>query len=301
MKLLQRVCFFLLFTAAAAGTVFAGFKEKMYNADVLDIEGKYTAEKNFLEDLEKSTEKNKQVAEIYWRLSRTYLQFGEVSKRADKPRDQILALFERGIKYADMAIAKDSENALAYFWKAANEGRWGQVKGILESLEKANQAKDLLYTAISYDPMYPGGYYVLGQLYDQVPGWPIGYGNLNFAVSMARRAVAVNEINLKDGSYPYKYYDMYIELAKYLWKRNWDKGRRLREQVGMKKAYREKSSTLEKYCYYEGVVTLKPESDRQEAMQIMNQCIAELKKMPSLFPFQEKALKKAEKLLAQWH
>ncbi len=289
----------LLITAAVA-PLFADFADKMYQADLLDIEGKYKAEEDLLSATLQKTSDNAQYAQIYWRLSRTYMQFGEELKLANGPRKEILVLFEQGIKYADMALEKNSSDAMAYFWKAANEGMWGQVKGIIESLQKANEMKELLFTAISYDSLYPGSYYVLGQLYDQVPGWPLGFGDLDIAVSLARRAVAVNEINMKNGTYPYKYYDMYIELASYLWKRNWDAKKRAREQAVKKKKYSEKSVALEKYCYYEGVAELAPVSDRQEALQVVHRSVAELEKISPRFPFQEKALKKARKLLADW-
>jgi hypothetical protein len=289
----------LIITAAAA-PLFAGFADDMYKADLLDLQGRYQDEEDLLARLLSVTRDDAQLAEVYWRLARTYLQFGQELQLAGGARDKMLKLFEQGAGYADTAVKMDSGNAMGYFWKAANVGRWGQVKGIIESLQKANEMKDLLYISMSYDPSYPGTYYLLGQLYDQVPGWPLGFGDLNYAVSMARKAVDANEMNLKNGTYPYKYYDMYIELASYLWKRNWDANKRAREQAAEKKKYSEKSSTLEKYCYYEGVVTLANESDRGEARMILRRCAAELEKISPRYPFQEKALEKAYKFLADW-
>jgi len=290
----------LVLTAAAAHGVFADFDAQLYKADLLDIEGKYAEEKEFLSSLLSQTANDAQSAEVYWRLSRTYLQFGEIKKLEGASQQVPLPLFEQGIRYADMAIKLNPNSAQGYFWKASNSGLWGQAKGILESLQKAEEMKEILFVAIVYDPSYSASYYVLAQLYDQVPGWPVSFGNIDFAVSLARKAVDLHKYHLANGKYPYTYFDIYIELAKYLWIRNWDVHKRAREQERKRRNYYEKSASLEKYCYYEGIVQIRPVADRQEADELLRWIIAELEKINPRYPFQENALVKAKKLLREW-
>jgi tetratricopeptide (TPR) repeat protein len=297
----KRSMFFLLiFIAAAALTAFADFDDQLYKADLLDLEGKYTEEKALLRSLLAQAGNDRQTAEVYWRLSRTYLQFGEEKKLAGASQQTLLPLFEQGIRYADMVIKLNPDSAQGYFWKAANSGLWGQVKGILESLQKAEEMKEILFVAISYDPGYSGSYYVLAQLYNQVPGWPVGFGNIDFAVSLARKAIDIHKQHLANGKYDVVYYDFYIELAKYLWIRNWDKPKRGHEQENKRREYHKNSSSMEKYCYHEGIVQLKSVTDRQEAEEILNWVIADLEKINPKYPFQEKALEKAKKLRREW-
>ena len=58
-------------------------------------------------------------------------QLGDVAEKPSKPQADILAVFTEGEGYADKAIAADPQNDLGYYWKSANIGRWGQVKGVL--------------------------------------------------------------------------------------------------------------------------------------------------------------------------
>jgi tetratricopeptide (TPR) repeat protein len=291
---------FLLILMTTALTAFADFKEQLYKADLLDLQGRYTEEKELLLSLRSQAADNVQKAEVYWRLSRTCLQFGDEKKLEGASAQALLPLFEEGIRYADTAIQLNPDNAQGYFWKASNSGLWGQTKGILESLQKAEEMKEMLFVAMAYDPGYSGSYYVLAQLYDQVPGWPVSFGNIDFAVSLARKAIDVHKQDLADGTYDIVYYDFYIELAKYLWIRNWDARKRSREQENKRREYYNKSSTMEKYCYYEGVVEIKSVSDRQEAEQLLDWAISELEKINPKYPFQEKALDKAKKVKREW-
>ena len=64
-----------------------------------------------------------------------------------------MKIFEKGQEYADQAIAADPQNNLGYYWKSSNIGRWGQVKGILNSLFKAGPMRDLLLKDLSLDAL----------------------------------------------------------------------------------------------------------------------------------------------------
>ena len=128
-------------------------------------------------------------AELYWRAAREALALGDVAENAGKPQTDVLAVFVEGEGYADKAIAADPKNDLGYYWKSANIGRWGQVKGVMNALMKAQPMKDLLVKELSLNPDRTDAYFVLGQLYRELPGWPVSFGDTDAAVSLGRRAV----------------------------------------------------------------------------------------------------------------
>lgn len=78
------------------------------------------------------------------------------------PDNQKKALFEKAQGYAKQAIAKDKNNAEAYFEMARAQGRLAQFSGILQSLGLAGEMKKNLDTAIKLDPKLPGAYVALG-------------------------------------------------------------------------------------------------------------------------------------------
>lgn len=78
------------------------------------------------------------------------------------PDNQKKALFEKAQGYAKQAIAKDRNNAEAYFEMARAQGRLAQFSGILQSLGLAGEMKKNLDMAIKLDPKLPGAYVALG-------------------------------------------------------------------------------------------------------------------------------------------
>ena len=78
------------------------------------------------------------------------------------PDNQKKALFEKAQGYAKQAIAKDKNNAEAYFEMARAQGRLAQFSGILQSLGLAGDMKKNLDMAIKLDPKLTGAYVALG-------------------------------------------------------------------------------------------------------------------------------------------
>ncbi|MDK2011374.1 MULTISPECIES: tetratricopeptide repeat protein [unclassified Deinococcus] len=72
------------------------------------------------------------------------------------------ALFEKAQAYAKQAIAKDKNNADAYFELARAQGRLAQFSGILQSLGLAGEMKKNLDMAVKLDPKMAGAYVALG-------------------------------------------------------------------------------------------------------------------------------------------
>jgi tetratricopeptide (TPR) repeat protein len=282
------------------GVVCADVAQTCKQADVLDENGEFIAEKDLLIDCVAKTADPKQRAELYWRLARTYLNMGDDNKTKGMNKDNVLTFYKDGEQYANLAIENDQRNPEGFFWKAANIGSWGNTKGILEALGNAGPMKDHLEQVLLKDADHADAYFVLCQLYTALPGWPVSFGNIDYAVSFGRRALFLLDKDLSAGTQSKPQYGYYTALASALWNRNWDINKRYNEKSNKLKEYTGKSNPLEKNAFFECQVSLKPMSDRDEAKELVNWVINEIEKIQNKSYFQKKDLREARKLLNQW-
>jgi hypothetical protein len=269
-------------------------------ADALHDNGAYADAVKLLVDSAPSASGGNELAELYWRASRDTLEVGDITEKAGKSKDDILAVFTTGEGYADKAIAADPGNDLGYYWKSANIGRWGQVKGILNALSKAAPMRELLVKELAINPQRAEPYYVLGELYREVPGWPVSFGNVDAAVSLGRHAVDTREQQVSQGVEKQMDYSFANELAKTLYARNWSAAARIAEQKKKLSKLGAAVTPLEKGSLYEATVTLSGQSDREEAKSLVQWVVSELEKVPSLTAPQKKDLESAKTLLKGW-
>ncbi|MBN2536180.1 MAG: hypothetical protein JXB88_25085 [Spirochaetales bacterium] len=274
--------------------------EDLRNADNLHNAYRYAEENTLLLSLVNKAQGNKEKAEVYWRLARVTVYLGDDSEDRGDSKNKILSFFEQGEEYANKAMELDPGNHLAYYWKSANIGRWGQVKGILNALNKARPMQVLLVQAINLDPAHADSFNVLGELYDELPGFPISFGNIDYSVSLARKCISLHEEDRTVGREPRIKYGYYIKLAKHLYKRNWNTKKRIEKQEGKEKKYGKEKNILEKNFYYEGTISIKNMSDREEAKEIMNKVIAELNGISNRDKEQNDDLADANKIKAGW-
>jgi tetratricopeptide (TPR) repeat protein len=287
------VCFFIPELQAKEET------DALKQTDDLDWAGKYVDEKAMLLDWAAKTTDTASLAEINWRLARATLNAAELDFLAQRLTvDQVLKLYEEGEAYADKAIKLNPENPRGYFWKSANMGLWGQTKGILDSLFKAGPMNDNLRIALKYDPDFRDAFYVLGELYEKAPGWPLSFGNVEYSVSLGRKSIDLMENDLSAGKIPWRLEGFYTALASHLWARNWDTTRRANTQADWRRWFNEKTDIVEKHFFYEGTITIKNMSDRDEAREIIQKVIAELESVTNRTVGQEKDLNKAREVFA---
>ena len=282
------------------GFAYADDSSAADQADGLHDKGMYAEARTLLNAALPDAPGGKVRAELYWREARESLELGDAAEADKKPQTAILALFTEGEGYADKAIAADPQNDQGYFWKSANMGRWGQVRGILDSLGKAGPMKDLLVKEISLNPERSDPYFVLGQLYREVPGWPLSFGNTDAAVSLGRKAVDMRQAQVQAGKEKELVYGFYNELAKSLHNRDWSAARRVSEQKVKAAKLSAAGTLLEKGFLYESEVELQNMSDREEAKALVQFSIAELSKLADLTAPQAKDLQKAKALLKEW-
>ena len=140
---------------------------------------------------------------------------------------------------------------------------------------------------------------MLGQLYEQVPGG-ISFGDKDWAVSLGRKAVDLRAVQVRAGEEEELVYDYYTELAKHLWERNWNAGKRQKEQAKKAAQFAAKTDPLEKNCYYEGSLSLKDQSDREEARELLGWTIGELQALPRRTQGEEDDLQEALELQSGW-
>lgn len=235
-------------------------------------------------------------AETYWRISRATLMEGDQTNDAGADEDELLAIFTLGQDFADRAIAADPRNPAGYYWKSANLGRWGETRGVVNSLFLADDMRDILVEAITIDPEYSDAYYVLGILYASVPG-AISFGDTEYAVSLARRSidlleeeVAAGERDLVDA--------YYIELASHLIDRGWNTRRRTRELSRIASRYQSAADPLELGFYYEGVARIPNLDDETEARRLLEETIARIDAKRDLLPGDVRRRAEAQELLA---
>jgi len=283
----------LVFAAADVSKVLA-------DADAMHNQGTYVEAVKLLLGSVGAASGAKEQAELYWRAARETLELGDIAEKAGKPQSDVLAVFTEGEGYADKAIAADPQNDLGYYWKSANIGRWGQVKGVLNALFKASPMRDLLVKELSLNPDRTDPYYVLGELYRELPGWPVSFGNLDAAVSLGRKAVEARQAQVESGVEKELVYNFSTELAKTLYKRNWSAATRTAEQKNKAAKLASAATPLDKGSLYEATITLKDVSDRDEARALVQWVVDELEKAPSITAPQKKDLQKAKDVLKGW-
>jgi len=270
------------------------------DADTMHNKGAYAEALKLLLDSIPSATGGREQAELYWRAAREALELGDMAEKSGTPQPDVLAVFTEGQGYAEKAIASDPQNDLGYFWKSANIGRWGQVKGVLNALSMARPMRDLLVKELSLNSDRTDAYYVLGELYRELPGWPVSFGNVDAAVSLGRKAVETRQAQVENGVEKELVYNFSTELAKTLYKRNWSAATRAAEQKSKSARLASAATPLDKASLYEATIILKDESDRVEARALVQRVVSVLEEAPSLTAPEEKELQKAKDVLTGW-
>ncbi len=236
--------------------------------------------------------------EILWRMASATLMHGDQRKDAGAGDNELLEIYARGEEYGKRAVEADPANPLGYYWQSANIGRWGQTKGVLNSLFRAPDMRDLLTETIRRDPDHAESYYVLGQLYAKVPGM-ISFGNVEYAVSLARKSVDLMEAELTSGEREERNEAFYVQLASHLADRDWNRRRRDRERDSMRESYNGAKGALEKGFYYEGIADIPGRDDEAEAREILEEVIRRLERTASPTPSERRQLTEARELLSE--
>lgn len=275
----------------------AQVEAELERIDALLEEEAWMEAQQALNALEGQVQSGAQRAEVYWRLAQATLQEGDGREDDGLTGDPLLAIFTTGEQWAQRAIDADPTNHLGYYWASANIGRWGQTKGVLDSLFRAPEMRDMLRQAVTMEPEHADSYYVLGRLYNQVPG-VISFGNIEYAVSFGRLSVELMEAEVAAGEREEASESFYIQLASHLIKRNWNERKRSREMAGLAAAYRGASTPFARGQFYEGSAAVPRGDDASEARALLQASIRRLEARRDPTPGDLRNLEEARELLA---
>jgi len=94
--------------------------------------------------------------------------------------------------------------AEANFWQALMMLNHAEFENKVEALDAVYEARNLLNKVIALDPLFEEGsaYVILGALYYRVPGWPIGFGDMDKADKLLKKALEINPSGI-DANYFY--------------------------------------------------------------------------------------------------
>ncbi len=160
-------------------------------------------------------------AQLLWRKTRAELTIADQGRwRGDLTDSDTISRLEAAAAHADDAIELAPDIAEPYFWKGAAIGLQGQIRGVLNSLFMAQSLRDYAEMTLERDPGHAEAHYMLGQLYRELPGWPISFGDRDRAVRHARLSIELHEEAYQAGRIHVRYYDFYTQLAASLWRRN---------------------------------------------------------------------------------
>lgn len=301
MKTPRRIVSVLLVLLLSAAPLLA-FDSLLERIDEASTEERYDDLRSLLDEAQSSAQTPRQRAEVYWRRARFVLVLVDRDRAAgNTPDSELVERLEQGEAYAQQAIDADPSLAEGHFWMAANMGRRGQVRGVLNSLFMAGGVRDFAQAAISRDENLAEAYHLLGILYRELPGGIISFGDDQRAVSLGRRAVDLNRDAYQAGDADDIFYQYQIELAQSLWERNWNARRRDREHSRQQSAFRSASTPLERAFAYEGASAIRSGTDREEALAMIQSVIRELESRGTLSQAQRDHLAEARTLRDDWN
>ncbi len=105
-------------------------------------------------------------------------------------RAQKLAAYDRGRQAAKRVVELAPRNVLAHFWYATNTARWGQSKGVGQSLFLLPPVQEEIQIILSLDPTFTAVYALAGNVFYEVPG--LFGGDLVKAEEMFRKGLELD-------------------------------------------------------------------------------------------------------------
>ncbi|MBN2653200.1 MAG: hypothetical protein JXR63_12545 [Spirochaetales bacterium] len=273
----KKLVLFLL--VAISASLFANFEEELKKADKFFWECKNAESLGVVEKLWSEDLTDDQKFDVAWRMSRAVVTYtDDLYYKGGTSKGDLLAGYDKGAEWAQTAIDINPSSPIGHYWKSANLGRYGQTKGIFDSLDKGYMMRDLLTQGANLDSDFADTFFLIGQLYNEVP--KMFFGDKQWAVSSSRLSIAKFDPNK-----PYIYYTpernsyYYERLVIHLVDRNWNSGKRVSEMNKLKSSITEDMKPFEMSKYYEATIDfstvpdystkpLSQLSDREEAVAI---------------------------------
>ncbi len=147
-----------------------------------------------IQEYQKALAVNPNLVEGYWKISKAYYWIGTHTKDKDKK----VKIFNNGIEFGKMCIQVAPKEPACHYWLGVAYGKYGEAKGIMQSLYLVPFMKKELNTVIKLKPSFRhyGAYGVLGWVYFKVPG--IAGGSKKKALELLGKAVKNGPEHLVD-------------------------------------------------------------------------------------------------------
>jgi tetratricopeptide (TPR) repeat protein len=106
--------------------------------------------------------------EAYWKMSR--IQYYVGTHTENKKEKQVI--FSQGVYNGKKAVSLQPEKPDGHYWLGVNNGKYGEVKGVMKSLSLVGPIKESMFKIIEVDRGYEdgGADRVLGRVFFKVPG-----------------------------------------------------------------------------------------------------------------------------------
>jgi len=98
-------------------------------------------------------------AEVLWRLTRSYVELGQLAEKKQQKRKH----YREALVNGERAIAADSMNYLSYTWLAIAEGALAGVEGFKNRIRLAWSIREHALRAIELNPAEDTPYHILGR------------------------------------------------------------------------------------------------------------------------------------------
>ncbi|MDA3949462.1 MAG: hypothetical protein PF508_09555 [Spirochaeta sp.] len=268
----------LLTTVTAVATAQIG-PDRWAEIDTLHDRDRHDTVLQMLAELEVTATTPAERAAVLWRRARAeFSRLDLALYTGDLGEDAAMEQLEEIQATADAAVQAGAAGttdrgaggpAQAYFWRGAARAKYGELRGVLNALFMADDLREDLRSSTAADPAYGNPYYVAGQLYHLLPGFPISFGDGMAAVSFSRRAVDLHDAAYDAGAVDVRYWDYYVRLAENLLARGSSQRRRDRQVAALKSDYAAAEDAFERGMYYEAVADVPRQSDEEEAQELL--------------------------------
>jgi len=123
--------------------------------------------------------------EARWKLARVLYWMGTHTKGKERQME----IFEAGIRYCQEAAKRSPDCVQCHFWLGVSYGKFGEAKGILQSLGLVPHIKEAMEKVLKLDEKfsYGGAHRVLGRLYNRLPA--LKGGDNDKAVEHLKKAI----------------------------------------------------------------------------------------------------------------
>lgn len=253
--------------------------------DALHDRDRHDSVLQILDELERVAASPAERSALLWRRARAEFSRVDLALYAGEiDEDAAMAQLEEIRETADEAVATARDGraddsirassggtvpAQAYFWRGAARAKYGELRGVLNALFMADDLREDLRLATAADPTYSNPYYVAGQLYHLLPGFPISFGDGVAAVSFSRRAVDLHNRAYDAGEVAVRYWDYHVRLAENLLARGWSQSRRQRRIASLRSDHTTATDAFERGMYFEAVADIPRQSDEEEAEALL--------------------------------